>query len=205
MNFYKKAKEAVDYILNHSELTQSEISVQAGYKEQSLTQMLSSKDVSERAYKNILREFSEILNNSITEEQKNKGKLKNKNPLKSIKSQPGAIDSENPIQSLATSNSRLADAQIVLAEGNRRLIESNAEMVMILKSMLTGKPIVDELQLTQKEDHSRISVLEELVVELQLTNGLIKSTVEGYDKISKALAGDLQEGKVNRNLGAVDK
>ena len=57
MNYYSEARKAVDLILKSTSLTQGEISMQAGYAEQSLTQMLSAKDVSEKMYKNILKQF----------------------------------------------------------------------------------------------------------------------------------------------------
>lgn len=120
------------------------------------------------------------------------GSFKNTTSVKGAKD----VDLEVSLADACIANKEASIANRILAEGQRELIQ-------ILKASFG--PMKDEILETQIEDHSRISALEEMVIDLQVKVGLVKSHAEGADKIHKALDADLQERKADRNHGAADK
>ena len=146
MNFQTEAKKEIEFIISETGLTQGEISVRAGYAEQTLTQMLSTSNVSGRMMKNIRNEFKDVFKNSI-EDKEVADKVKNNNTDKTNKPEPENrkpneefyIETINDLRktgiNLSETNKEATIIGKETATANRILAENQQSLIEILKIM----------------------------------------------------------------------
>lgn len=194
MNYYELAKKAVDYITSNSTYTQGDISLRCGYEAQSLTQMLSAKKVSKRAYENILREFKEVLNNSTFMKKDTPNHTNAPDPPNKKKPDEIYMETISDLSkigvNLSETNKDLSAAQKDTALANRILAENQRELIEILKR--NQVPIANGAKETPKVFLSEATL--DLMAARGILQGLWKSKDEGRTKLD-ILVGEAQSIK----------
>jgi transcriptional regulator with XRE-family HTH domain len=193
----KDLQDLIKTIRKRTGKTQQEVSVGAGYKEKTLTQLLSKNEDLEPAYDQLKIAYSSVLNNSTFQSKSIDffiGKLETKEEVIQTKDQV-----------IAQIEARRRDAEILAAkmEAHYKDMKEALERAQnTINEVL--KPILEK---TDKIEANSITIIDRLAQVRQMTRADDLEIMEGTDKILGRESGTtaIRAGIVEHALGAKDE